>query len=107
MPFCRLPPAYHDEYSYLLQAETFLSGRISFPAQQVCPELFHQIHVLNQPRTASRYFPFTGLWVTPFLAAGFPIVGHWLAGGIACVFFSLTLRHLTSRIAALAGGLLI
>ncbi|MFN8709486.1 MAG: ArnT family glycosyltransferase [Planctomyces sp.] len=107
VPFFRLPPAYHDEYSYLLQAETFLAGRISWPAQEICPDLFHQYHVVNQPRTASRYFPFTGLWMAPFLAAGVPIFGHWLAGGIACVFFYLTLRHLTSRSAAFAGGLLI
>ena len=62
------PPAYHDEYSYLFQAETFLAGRLSFPSFEPMPELFDQMHVLNEGRFASRYFPGAGLWMAPFLA---------------------------------------
>ena len=54
--FARLPPAYHDEFSYLLQTRTFLAGRFSWPPMMVRPDLFHQIHVLNEPTIASRYF---------------------------------------------------
>lgn len=105
--FADLPPVYHDEYSYLLQAQTFLSGRLSWPPQTVTPDLFHQVHVLNQPRTASRYFPWTGLWLSPFLWLGHPIWGQWLAGGLACVFCSLSLQQLAGRAAAAFGGVLL
>lgn len=103
----RLPPAYHDEFSYLLQAETFRAGRLSWPPQTAGGDAFHQIHVLNRPRTASRYFPWTGIWILPFLMAGLPIAGHWLAGALACMLFHRVLRTLISLQAANIGGLLL
>jgi hypothetical protein len=103
----RLPPAYHDEFSYLLQAETFRAGRLSWPPQTAGGDAFHQIHVLNRPRTASRYFPWTGIWMLPFLLAGLPIAGHWLAGALACMLFHRVLRTLISLQAANIGGLLL
>lgn len=102
-----LPPAYHDEFSYLLQSQTFLSGRISWPGMKVEPELFHQMHVLNEPRTASRYFPWTGIWMAPFLAAGLPVAGHWLAGALACGFFHRCLLKVLPAYWAAWGGVLI
>ncbi len=105
--FASLPPAYHDEYSYLLQARTFAAGRLSWPPAPVLPDLFHQYHVLNQKVTASRYFPLTGAWTALFLATGHPIVGHWLAGGLAAVFFWLAAGEFLRPGAALAAGLLI
>lgn len=87
--FGDLPPAYHDEFSYVFQAKTFLAGRLSFPSFEPQPELFDQMHVLNEGRFASRYFPGTGLWLAPFVAIGQPYLGHWLAGALAtvCVFW--------------------
>src|SRR5438552_3811289 len=73
--FDDLPPAYHDEYSYLFQAETFLAGRVWFPSHEGA-RLFDQMHVLNEGRFASRYFPGTGSWMAPFVAAGHPYWGH-------------------------------
>ena len=105
--FFELPPAYHDEFSYLLQARTFLAGRLSWPAMTVQPDLFHQVHVLNRPTTASRYFPWTGLWMAPFVALGYPSFGHWLAGAIACVFFHRSLCHMMEFRWAAVGGILI
>lgn len=105
--FCELPPAYHDEFSYLLQARTFLAGRLSWPAMTVQPDLFHQVHVLNRPSTASRYFPWTGLWMAPFTALGHPYLGHWVAGAIACVFFHRCLCRLLEFRWAVTGGVLI
>ena len=105
--FADLPPAYHDEYSYLLQARTFLAGRTTFPPMTVRPDLFHQMHVLNEHRTVSRYFPLTGLWMAPFVAIDHPVWGHWLAGGLASAFFYLAMRQVVHPRAALAGGLLI
>jgi hypothetical protein len=105
--FADLPPAYHDEYSYLLQAQTFLAGQITSPPMTVRPDLFHQMHVLNEHRTVSRYFPTTGAWLAPFVAIGHPVWGHWLAGGMASVFFYLAMRQIAHPRAACLGGVLI
>lgn len=81
-----LPPAYHDEYSYLFQAQTLLTGALSTPSHSTHPELFDQMHVLNEGRMASRYYPGTGLWLAPFVALGHPYWAQWLASALASVF---------------------
>jgi len=93
-----LPPAYHDEYSYLFQAKTVLAGRLSFPSALVHPELFDQMHVLNEGRMACRYYPGTGLWLAPFVALGHPYWGPWLAGAIATMLTYWTGRELGGRV---------
>jgi hypothetical protein len=103
--FDHLPPAYHDEYSYLFQAETFLAGRVSFPSHPAA-RLFDQMHVLNEGRFASRYFPGAGLWMAPFVAAGHPYWGHWLAGAICAVLIFWIGRELAGEGAGLIAGLL-
>lgn len=105
--FVDLPPAYHDEFSYLLQARTFLAGRFSWPPMTVRPDLFHQIHVVNEPTTASRYFPWTGVWLAPFVAFDVPWLGQWVAGSLSCVFFFRSLLRLLPFRSAVVGGLLI
>ncbi len=103
--FGDLPPAYHDEFSYLFQAETFLSGRLWFPSHAE-PRLFDQMHVLNEGRFASRYFPGTGLWMAPFVALGHPYWGHWLAGALIAFLMFWTGRELGGDlVGAIAGGL--
>jgi hypothetical protein len=105
--FHSLPPAYHDEFSYLLQARSFLAGRVSWPAMTVGGDAFHQIHVLNRPVTASRYFPWTGAWMAPFLAVGMPVLGHWFAGALAAAVFHRVLQRLVPAGVAFSGGLLL
>ena len=105
--FADLPSTYHDEFSYQLQAQTFLDGRLSYPPAQIRPDLFHQMHVLNERRTMSRYFPATGIWIAPFLYFDAAIAGHWIAGALAVVFFYLTLLRIVSpRTAAVASALI-
>lgn len=103
--FDSLPPAYHDEYSYLFQAETFLAGRVSFPSHEAA-RLFDQMHVLNEGRFASRYFPGAGAWMAPFVAAGHPYWGHWLAGAIASILMFWIGKELHGDAAGLFAGLL-
>ena len=93
-----LPPLYHDEYSYLFQAKTLLAGRFSFPSSPVRPELFDQMHVLNEGRMACRYYPGTGLWLAPLVALGRPYWGPWLAGAIATMLVFWTGRELGGRL---------
>jgi len=103
--FQGLPPAYHDEYSYLFQAETFLAGRVSFPSHEAA-HLFDQMHILNEGRFASRYFPGAGLWMAPFVAIDRPYWGHWLAGAICAVLMFWIGRELAGDAAGLIAGLL-
>ncbi|RLS52011.1 MAG: hypothetical protein DWH91_17645 [Planctomycetota bacterium] len=98
------PPVFHDEYSYLFQAETFRSGRTWFPSFEPLPELFDQMHVLNEGRFASRYFPGAGAWFALFLGPC-PIVGQWLAQGIIVAGMSIVAGELGGRTARLAAGL--
>ena len=100
-----LPPAYHDEYSYLFQAKTLLSGAFSVPSHPIRPELFDQMHVLNEGRMASRYYPGTGLWLAPFVALGHPYWGHWLASALASVFVFWTGFELGRLRVAFVSGL--
>ncbi len=105
-PFDGLPPAIHDEYSYLFQAQTFLHGRTWLPGFPEHRELFDQMHVLNEGRFASRYFPGTGLWLAPFVSSGNPWEAQWLANGlIAAGVFSVG-RLLSGRAVGLVAGLL-
>jgi hypothetical protein len=105
-PLQGFPPAYHDEFSYLFQAETFAAGRVSYPSFPTHPEIFDQMHVLNEGRFASRYFPGAGAWFTPFLLMG----DIWLAPAIAgallavCVFW--TGRRLAGNGVGLLAGVL-
>jgi hypothetical protein len=103
--FGELPAAYHDEYSYLFQARTFLAGRVALPSH-VAPRLFDQMHVLNEGQFASRYFPGAGLWMAPFVALGHPYWGHWLAGAICAVLMFWIGRELAGDTAGLFAGLI-
>ena len=105
--FTGLPPAFHDEYSYLFQAETFLQGCVVNPGFAAAPELFDQMHVLNQPgHFASRYFPGTGLYLALFLPAGLPYLGYAIAQGLFCVLIGLIARDLSGNGPGLLAGLL-
>lgn len=106
--FGDLPPAYHDEFSYLFQAETFLRGRVVNDGFPEARELFNQMHVINlEPgRFASRYFPGVGLWMAPFVAIGHPYWGHWLAGAISAMFVFGVGRDLAGNGFGFLAGLL-
>jgi hypothetical protein len=100
------PPAYHDEYSYLLQAETFLQGRTWLPAPGPRPELFQQMHVLNEGRFASRYFPGVGLWLAPFVALGDPWLAQQTAHALCAVLLVWIGRELRDNWCGFVAGLL-
>ena len=111
--FSGLPPAYHDEYSYVIQAQTLRAGRTSYPVSPRQPQLFDQIHVLNEPDIApptgvfaSRYFPGTGLWMLPFIRSATPAAGHQLAQVLLVVGVFWIGRELTSNAVGLLAAVL-
>lgn len=99
-----LPPAYHDEFSYLFQALTFLDGKTSYPSFEAMPQLFDQVHVLNEGRFASRYFPGAGVWFAVFHEVG-AIWGQWIAQGIVAVAASIVAGEIAGRTARVVAGL--
>lgn len=101
-----LPPAYHDEYSYLFEAQSLLAGRMTWPSHAVHPELFDQMHVLNEGVMASRYYPGTSAWIAPWLALGRPWWGHWLAGALSAAAVYGVGRELAGRRCGFVAGLL-
>lgn len=104
--FGELPPAYHDEYSYLFQTRTLLAGQLSFPSHPALPELFDQMHVVNSGRFASRYFPGTGAWLAPWVALGHPYWGQWLAGGLTAILMFWIGRELSGVGVGFLAGML-
>lgn len=98
-------PVFHDEFSYLLGAQTFAEGKL-YGAGHPMPEYFETFHVLQRPVHASKYLPGQALALVPgILFFGHPIVSVWLLAGLASAAITWMLQAWMPTRWALLGGL--
>jgi len=93
-------PSVHDEFAYLLAADTFASGRLSNPTHPMW-EHFHTFHVIQKPTYVSKFPPGQGfVLATGQVLFGQPIVGVWITGALTCAaMYWLLLRWFRPGIA--------
>lgn len=95
----------HDEFAYLLQADTFARGRLTNPPHPHW-QFFETMHVLNQPTYASKYPPGQGIALAIGQTLGDPIYGAILSVALACAATAWAIRGVASKRWAMLGGML-
>lgn len=107
LPLCPVPlPFAPDDFSFLLAADTFASGRLTNPTPTMWMHL-ESVHVTMKPTYMSMYFPAQGL----VLAAGKALTGHsWFGslcvGALMCAAICWMLQAWLPPAWALLGGIL-
>ena len=102
----RLPqPIAHDEFGYLLSADTFSHARLTNPAHPMWMH-FETFHILHQPTYMSKYPPAQGLILAVGEMIAHPIVGVWLTTVIASIAIYWMLIAWVPPWLAFLGGIL-
>ena len=98
-------PRIHDEYAYLLQAETFASGRLSTPAHPLAP-FFEHPQILVEPTYNGKYQPGHALFIAVGFVLNHPIYGVWLENAVFAAALAWMLAVFLPRRWAALGSLL-
>jgi len=98
-------PQVHDEFSYLLGADTFLHGRLTNPTPKLA-EFFEAPHILVEPTYASKFPPGQSIALAfGQVALGHPIWGVWFGCGLYAAALCWMLQAWTTKPWALAVSL--
>jgi hypothetical protein len=107
LPRCPIPsPFVPDDFSFLLAADTFASGRLTNPTPPMWMH-FETMHVSMTPTYTSMYFPAQGLILAAAkLLTGHPWYGVLLMSALMCAAICWMLQAWLPPTWALLGGML-